>query len=115
MTTRIAMLLAALALAGCAGVRPIVDMQGRSAYQYEADLADCQQYAAGVDVGGHALVGAALGAGLGAALGAVLGDAGTGAALGAISGGATGLGQGAGAQVDVVRRCLAGRGWNVLY
>ena len=114
MTPHAAVILAICLLASCAAYRPLVDLQGRSQYAYESDLADCQNYARTVSVGTAGLVGAGIGAGLGAALGAVLGDAGTGAALGAIAGGAQGLAGGGASQVAVIQRCLSGRGYVVL-
>lgn len=67
-----------------------------------------------------ALGGAAAGAALGAITGALVGGVGAGeaAAFGAATGGAVGLGGGAVTGVqnqrDVYRRCMAGRGYNVL-
>lgn len=103
--------------------RPVVDMKAVDRVAYQRDLAECKQYAAKVDSGGSALAGALLGglggAAVGAATGAVYGQAGTGAAAGATLGGTSGVVGGAvsaqQAQETIIRRCLAGRGYTVLY
>jgi hypothetical protein len=113
----------ALALSGCArSYDPIVDRRGVSEAQYQADLADCRTYAEQVspleEAGGGALLGGAIGAALGAIAGAFGGDAGGGAAVGAAVGGAgggiSGGLEGAEGQRQVIRNCMAGRGYNVL-
>lgn len=117
-----ALVLAMVMLSGCAGYRPIVDMRGVDTNRFEADLAECQQYAkqvspAGSGVGG-ALLGALFGAALGAAVGGAAGDPGAGATLGTAYGGVTGAGAGAASaaedQKSIIRRCLTGRGYSVL-
>lgn len=111
------------ALAGCArSYEPIVDTKGIDQAQYEADLADCRQYAEKVNVGGEAGMGAVVGTVLGAALGAVAGsfgaNVGSGAALGAgvgaIGGGASGAAGGVHDQKQVINNCLRGRGYSIL-
>jgi outer membrane lipoprotein SlyB len=114
--------LALLVVSSCAGYRPIVDMRGVDQAQYEQDLAECQSYAQQVNPAGQALaggiIGAAVGAAFGAAIGAAWGDPGGGAAIGAAAGGTTGVASGAAdgaqGQVDVIRRCMEGRGYSVL-
>ena len=103
--------------------RPIVDMKNIDRVAYERDLLECKEYALQVDVGGSAAAGAIFGAMAGAAMGAAVGsvynDPGRGAAIGATGGGLGGLGRGAisatTAQEQIVRRCLIGRGYPVLY
>jgi uncharacterized protein YcfJ len=110
---------AVFTLAGCAAHRPVVDLatSGKTQEQYELDRAQCQDLASqapGPDAMG--LGGAAVGAGIGALTAAILGgNAGTGAGLGALYGGISGLSQGAEIQAEAVRRCMAGRGYNVLW
>ena len=112
----------ALIAGGCAGGGPIVDMKGVDSARYQADLAECEQYAEEVSVagsaGGGAAVGAAAGAAVGAAVGAVTGSPGRGAAIGAAGGGTSGLfgggASGLSKQDRVVRNCLRGRGYRVL-
>ncbi len=108
-------------LSGCAGagVRPIVDLQGKNRDVYENDLQQCQAYAtqqAGAASGGAG--GAAAGAVLGALLGLVAGGNRTNIAqvggIGAVVGGAGGMYEGNKAQENVVKQCLRGRGYNVL-
>lgn len=109
--------LAAL-LMGCAGAtyRPIVDTQGLDMNRYEADLQSCQQYAKQTTDGPNS---AAIGAVAGAALGSVLagvvgGDRRASASIGAIEGGVLGGASGETSQRNIIRRCLAGRGYRVL-
>ena len=113
----IAISLTVVLVAGCATYLPIVDRQGVDANRYNADLADCQQYATQVDPAAHAAAGAAVGAGLGAALGAIFGNrqtAGQGAAAYGLVGAAAGGAQGADSQMNIIRRCMSGRGYKVL-
>ncbi len=117
--------LTSLGLAGCSQTRqPIVDTKGVDSARYQQDNYECQQYAQQVspveDAATGALGGAAAGAALGAITGALTGgvSAGEGAAFGAAAGGALGLGGGAVTgieqQRDIYRRCMIGRGYNVL-
>jgi outer membrane lipoprotein SlyB len=107
---------------GCASYRPIVDMQGVNSVKYEQDLRECQNYAKQVSPATSSIVGGAIGAGAGALLGLVVGSyfgragefAGMGAAVGGTSGGMTGAAEGARSQMDIIRRCMMGRGYRVL-
>lgn len=102
-------------LSGCANYRPIVDSRGVNSAAYEADLRECQAYADQVSPGGHAAIGAFIGGGLSLALAMIGGgDRGASAGMGAVLGGAAGAGGGAEAQVNVIRRCMNGRGYRVL-
>lgn len=115
----------AIGLAACAEqVRPIIDPAtsvggGRN---YEYDVAQCQDLARQVDAGGRtvggALIGGAIGAAGGAIIGAFTGNVGGGAAIGASMGGLTGGVGGAGSAAasteNVVRNCMARRGYAVL-
>jgi outer membrane lipoprotein SlyB len=112
-------LLAAALLAGCAAsYRPLVDTRGVDPWAYERDLTDCRQYAqeaAGPGTG--AALGAIVGALLGAAISHAAGsgyDHGAAARVGAVAGAAGGAGQGAQSEIDVIRRCMQGRGYSVL-
>ncbi len=103
--------------------RPIVDMKGIDVVEFQTDLAECKEYAAQIDAGGSALAGALLGAAAGAAGGAIIGNAfgntsggaQFGAAGGALSGAGGGVVSAQRAQEKVVQRCLAGRGYTLLY
>lgn len=94
----------------------IIDEQRSNMTNYDRDLAQCQAYAEGVPVGEKAARGAGSGAVVGGAIGAVSDrhDTGEGAAIGAITGGAAGINQGQREKVQVVKRCLRGRGYAVL-
>lgn len=110
------MVATALAMAGCA-YKPIVDMKGVDQGKYEQDLAECRQYADQAHgAGTGAVVGAAAGAALSYGVSRAVGgrDPSAAARGGAVVGGASGAGAGARNKRDVVRRCLAGRGYSVL-
>lgn len=107
-------------LAGCAGRQrgePIVDMRGVDPARYQADLADCRQYAQQVNVGADAATGAVTGAVVGGAVGAAAGNSDTAkrsAGVGAVLGGARGAAGGVQERNQVVRNCLRNRGYAVL-
>jgi len=95
----------------------IVDTQGIDLNVYEADLEECYVFAEEVPVGEKAGVGAVIGAAVGGIFGAVVGNsrtveraAGAGAVGGAVKGTASGLSE----RDRVVKRCLQGRGYQVL-
>jgi outer membrane lipoprotein SlyB len=98
----------------------IIDDRGVNMAKYEDDLAQCEVFSDQVAVGEKTARGAASGAAVGGAIGAVNegghhgNGAGEGAAIGAISGGAKGMNEGQKQQVQVVKRCLRGRGYRVL-
>lgn len=112
-------LIAALAcLSGCAShPEPIIDMKGVDQEQFVEDWNECKAYSQEVSVAKGAAKGAGLGAVIGAAAGAIGGnsdDVAEGAAYGGLYGGT-----GSGLEADrdkqyVFKRCMAGRGYNVL-
>lgn len=105
-------------LTGCATAswyQPVIDTRGVNAAQYQADLSECRQYAAQRDPVNQAAAGAIAGALLGALLGAATGTSRNyGASVGAASGVAAGAAHGADSQMQIIRRCLMGRGYHVL-
>lgn len=105
------------AFTGCA-YNPIVDTMGVDMNRYQTDLNECAQYATQVDPGANAAASAVGGAVIGAVLGAIFGnsrDVGQLAAAGAIAGGVGGGAGGAAIQQNIIRNCLSGRGYRVLY
>lgn len=116
-----------LLLAGCAHdpmrYTPIVDDKGVDLAALDVDKLECQQYASTINAGENAATGAVGGAAVGAAGGAIVGsaygDAGYGAGYGAAVGALTGLltagAESWHAQRAIVRRCLEGRGYRVLF
>jgi outer membrane lipoprotein SlyB len=109
-----------IALTGCAitprgaSYVPVVDMQNKSPVVFGYDVADCQAYARqGADAAAAAAGGALALALLGAAL-APRGYRSQLAGQGALIGGVAGAGAATGNQETIVRRCLQGRGYNVL-
>jgi outer membrane lipoprotein SlyB len=109
-------------LGACAGTgssyRPLIDTQGVDMSRYENDLASCQAYANQVSgAAENAAVGAVAGAAMGALISAAAGSRysrTSGARVGAVTGAAGGAATGETNQRDVIRRCLAGRGYRVL-
>jgi outer membrane lipoprotein SlyB len=111
-------LLVAVAVTACTTTDEIiVDTKSVNMATYEQDLAECRSYAQGVKTGEKATKGAASGALVGGLIGAIF-DGGEGAArgagVGAVSGGAKGAGQGEREELQVVKRCMSGRGYKVL-
>ena len=116
MRTFVALITVALSACATSGARyvPVVDLRGHSQAQYAADLSKCQQYATQrMDAAQGALIGA-----IGSAiLGAVVSPRGY---RNEVAGKAALLGAGVGAaganetQETIIKRCLAGRGYNVL-
>lgn len=113
---------AALMLSGCAqnfvaGYEPIIDTKGTDASQYAKDLADCRGFAVKNDPATKAAQGAVAGAAIGALFGLAIGGgrfAGYGAGVGAAEGGVAGGVSAVVGQQQIVKRCMAGRGYNVL-
>ena len=118
----VTIVVAAAFLAGCAApmhsYQPLVDGDTTST-QYQRDLEDCRAYAmTKPSAENSAAVGAIIGALAGVALLALSGGRdGWGnemAGVGALIGGVEGYSKGADGQQGVVKRCLAGRGYQVL-
>jgi len=108
-----------LSLSGCASTnRIVIDKKNTDMVAYEQDLAECRVYAdeAG-GAGAAAAKGAVGGAIVGGAIGAVLGNKRTSeklAGAAAISGAARGARKGKAEKIQIVKNCLAGRGYRVL-
>lgn len=106
---------AAIFVTGCAAnSRPIVDTKGVNMTEYEQDLAECMAYGEEIQVSTGVAKGAATGAAIGAITGAIGGNADRTAGYGGIYGGTR---SGLDADRDkqrLVKRCLRGRGYNVL-
>ncbi|MEM1153196.1 MAG: glycine zipper domain-containing protein [Pseudomonadota bacterium] len=92
----------------------IIDQKGVDMSRYNDDLAECRSYATEVQTGKKVAKGAASGAVVGGLIGAITGDAAEGAGVGAVGGGAKGASRGEQEEVQVVKRCLRGRGYKVL-
>ena len=107
-----------LAVAACTTTdEVIIDTKGVDMARYEQDLAECRGFSDQVKTGEKGARGAASGAVVGGLLGAAGGnsrDAERGAGVGAVAGGAKGLNQGQREEIQVVKRCLRGRGYRVL-
>lgn len=112
------LLVAVAGLAACTTTDEIIiDEKGVSMTAYAQDLAECREYAESVKTGEKGARGAGSGAVVGGAVGAILGGgegAARGAGVGAVTGGARGVGEGERDKVQVVKRCLRGRGYKVL-
>ncbi|MCP5164679.1 MAG: glycine zipper family protein [Pseudomonadales bacterium] len=92
----------------------IIDKKGVDMSRYDQDLAECRSYATEVQTGKKVAKGAASGAVVGGMIGVITGDAGKAAGVGAVTGGARGASEGSEDEVQVVKRCLQGRGYKVL-
>ena len=118
LTTKVLSIAVVASIVGCAGpaYRPIIDTQGVDFNRYEADLRDCQSFSTQTaDAATSGAVGAAAGAVLGSVLAGVSGDnRKSSAELGAIAGAIIGGAGGETNQRNIIRRCLAGRGYRVL-
>ena len=111
------MLSVTLALSGCASYRPVVDSKGVDMNRYEQDLKECQVYAEQESPAASAAIGTVAGAAIGALLAAAAGsgyDRNASARVGAVAGALGGTGQGAEAQINIIRNCMSGRGYKVL-
>jgi len=117
-----------LIVTGCASnyvetYEPVIDTQNVDLNSYARDLNQCRSFAVREDPTAKAAQGAVagilVGALLEAALGSSFGQAGRGAGIGAAEGGVIGVVGGAAsgieAQQTIVKRCLAGRGYALLY
>lgn len=97
---------------------PIIDSQGKSAQDQATDLSACQDFATRqAGAAQQAAAGAIAGALFGALLAAAAGGGysrNQSAGIGAVSGLAAGAAQGETDQRSVIRKCMAGRGYNVL-
>jgi len=123
-STNAIIITAIIAMTGCAGTGsnygPIVDMRGKDFVAHSKDLGECQAYATQLaDAASSAATGAVVGAIFGtivmAALGGSRHDRSQGAIIGALSGGTSAGVQGETNQRNVIRRCMAGRGYSVLH
>lgn len=112
----LASLVVAATSVGCATYRSVVDTKGVDVLTYETDMKECQAFAEQRDPASQAAAGAAGGAAFGALLGAVLGGSrNRSAGIGAVSGLGAGAGAAMRAQAEIMRNCMAGRGYKVLY
>jgi outer membrane lipoprotein SlyB len=112
-----------MALLGCAAqpeaqYRPIVDMKGRDVAQYEQSLRDCQSYSAQAAGAGEQATASAAGSAIFGALLAVAAGGGysrnRSTLVGGLLGGVSGAAKGETHQRNVIRICLANRGYSVL-
>ncbi len=104
-------------VSACTSDRVIVDERYIDPELYEQDLAECRSYASQVPIGEEMAKGAAVGAAVGGLLGAVSGEhdgAGRGAGAGAVVGGTEKMLSASEEKALVVKRCMQGRGYDVL-
>lgn len=107
-----------LTLAGCTTTDEIIiDEKGVDMKAYQQDLEECRAYSSGVKTEEKAARGAGSGAVIGGLIGAITDGtegAAKGAGVGAVGGAARGANEGERTEVQVVKRCLSGRGYRVL-
>jgi len=114
-TLIIAFLTASVVLGGCAAhPDPIIDMRGVNESAMELDWDECEGYSEQVIVAKGTAKGAAGGAVSGAATGAISGHVGQGAGYGAIWGATRSTIDGDRDKQRVFKRCMRGRGYQVL-
>jgi uncharacterized protein YcfJ len=104
-------------LQSCASNQFIVDKKGVDETQYQADLEECKAYAEQLKTGKTVAKSAGFGALVGVAIGAALGDSDMAARMagaGAVQGGAGGAIDADRSKDDIVKSCLAQRGYRVL-
>jgi uncharacterized protein YcfJ len=119
MQKAIILVLVSATIAGCASTTPrqIIDTNGVDPLKFERDKAQCETYAAQVDISGTAVDSAAGGALLGAIIGGLLGGkdgAKFGAGYFAVNGAVDGAASALAARRQVAQRCMTARGYNVL-
>jgi len=116
-------LLSALIFVSCSNMgsqfTPIVDKKNIDENQYQQDLAECQNLStqaqgAGKDAAKKAAAGVAVGALIGLVGGGNSTNIAQSAGVGGVIGGATGAYSGNAEKENVIRRCLAGRGYKIL-
>lgn len=119
----IAVVLIVSLLVGCANTgasyRPLVDLRNQTESQYQTDLQECQYHAKKVlGTGETAAAGAVTGALVGAAVASLFGGSrksrNDSSMYGALAGAGSGAAKAENEQRTIIRRCLAGRGYNVL-
>lgn len=115
----LAVLSVCVVVSGCATTGanyvPRVDLNGKDTRQLDMDIRECQTYAAETAGAGDGLViGAVIGA-LALALLAPHGHKNDWAASGALAGAAGGAVGATENQQSIIKRCLTGRGYSVLY
>jgi hypothetical protein len=93
---------------------PIIDTKGVDMAAYRRDLEECSKYADEIKMAAGATKGAVAGGAYGAAVGSINGRAAEGAGTGAISGAAWSMLDADREKQQVVKRCVAGRGYRVL-
>ena len=118
MKNLLAVISVSLFVAGCTTTDEIIiDEKNVDMSAYEQDLTECKSYADGVQKGKKTAKGAGSGAVVGSLIGGITGGASgaaKGAGVGAVGGGAKGASEGEESEVQVVKRCLSGRGYRVL-
>ena len=111
-------MLVIVSMVGCAtrGVNyePLVDLKGKSTSQFGQDLGECKAYAQQANDAASTAVAGAIVVGLLAAFLATRGDRNYYAGRGAVLGGAAGGAHAVDTQETIIKKCLAGRGYNVL-
>lgn len=108
---------AIMGIVGCANYAPVIDTKNVDMNRYHADLKECQQYAQNENPAGQAAVGAIAGALLGAILSKAAGgnyDWQATSRVGAVTGAVAGGAHAGESQMDIIKNCLRGRGYNVL-
>ena len=116
------LLIAGTMLANCSATtgfyKPVVDRKGVDDAGYEKDLAECQEYAKeGINPVTGAVVGAVAGAVIGTVVNKVINPRDKenfGGKIGTIYGAGGGAVAGMDDQINIVKKCMSGRGYKLL-
>ena len=122
------MLLCLLLVSGCVATKsgsifdltasePIIDTKGVNMAQYEVDLEECSSFSEDISTGKSIAKGAATGAAVGAIIEAITDDSQSrrdALEVGAVSGGTQSGIRAVREKEQIIRRCLRGRGYQVL-
>ena len=122
------MLLCLLLASGCVATKsgsifdmtasaPIIDTKGVNMAQYEVDLEECSSFSEDISTGKSIAKGAATGAAVGAIIEAITDDSKSrrdALEVGAVSGGTQSGIRAVREKEQIIRRCLRGRGYQVL-
>ncbi len=99
------------------GSKPIIDTKGVNMAQYEVDLEECSSFSENISTGKSIAKGTATGAAVGAIIEAITDDSKSrrdALEVGAVSGGAQSGIRAVREKEQIIRRCLRGRGYQVL-
>lgn len=114
---KLAIVILSLIITACASNNVVVDTHGVDLNQYAIDLRECKEYQKQVSMGDGVAESVLVGVLVGAAVGAITGNSDTATEAGSIAGLEAGTGraiQNDHERANVLKNCLAQRGYRVL-